>query len=287
MDSVLPPPIRLTAPNVAATLTAYGEPAVLRGHTIYFTSWKYVRQGSFIYQQDGRTLGMWDDDGPTPAVHVPVLMPRGVRLQAQQAAKIPNGLMFPAGIVREGGRYRAWTMIDGATSPYIRRGHNLYVGYFESDDAIDWMPRPVGEDGSNIVFRGDRDGSTRGCQTPSIFVDSSPTPHPYKMVYGGYVTEQELEAFAAAYPGEADAMAIRPDLGHWVGLCGAVSADGIRWETLREPLGIHHADTQNTCYYDLDRERYVAYVRAWDVTPRQPGTAGELFSSAAAARLRA
>ena len=33
---------------------------------------------------------------------------------------------------------------------------------------------------------------------------------------------------------------------------------------------VHFADTRNTCYYDVDRDQYVAYVRIWEANPQQP-----------------
>jgi hypothetical protein len=66
-------------------------------------------------------------------------------------------------------------------------------------------------------------------------------------------------------------MARRPDVNGFrcvFAVFGAVSPDGIHWKSLPEPLMIQHADTINTCYYDLDRKKYVAYVRAWQVDQR-------------------
>jgi len=52
------------------------------------------------------------------------------------------------------------------------------------------------------------------------------------------------------------------------GVFGAVSADGIHWKVLEEPLMLHHADTANVCYYDEDLKKYVAYIRTWQVNER-------------------
>ncbi len=49
-------------------------------------------------------------------------------------------------------------------------------------------------------------------------------------------------------------MARRPDVGGFrcvFAVFGAVSPDGIHWTSLPEPLMIQHADTLNTCYYDV------------------------------------
>ena len=54
-------------------------------------------------------------------------------------------------------------------------------------------------------------------------------------------------------------------------LYGAVSPDGLHWETLDEPLITNHfSDTHNVVGYDPRRGQYVAYVRGW--TEFGPGT---------------
>ena len=94
------------------------------------------------------------------------------------------------------------------------------------------------------------------------------------MIYLGIITDEEWDAFEHKYPGEADTMARRPDVGGYrcvVAVFGAVSPDGIHWKPLIEPLTIQHADTMNTCYYDVDRKKYIAHVRMWQVNQHMPG----------------
>lgn len=69
----------------------YGEPAKLKGNYIYFTSWKYVRQGNFAWpiQPDPNApnsdiQASWlKGDGTLVAHFVPIDMPYGIRLVAQ------------------------------------------------------------------------------------------------------------------------------------------------------------------------------------------------------------
>ena len=74
----------------------YGEPVVLRGRHIYFTSWKYVRQGNFrwnvrydpnVTEEEKQQLGWLKGDG-IGAQFQPVDMPYGIRLVAQKAEKV-------------------------------------------------------------------------------------------------------------------------------------------------------------------------------------------------------
>ena len=85
------------AVSIPAAERYFGEPAQLQGRAIYFTSWKYVRQGSFAWrvQMDAnaseaeRQVGVWlKGDGNRPAVFETSDMPRGIRLVAQPAEKV-------------------------------------------------------------------------------------------------------------------------------------------------------------------------------------------------------
>lgn len=274
----------------------YGEPVALRSNFIYFTSWKYVRQGTFRWEiQHGpdatgeeQNLGAWlEGDGTRPAEFVPVDMPRGIRLVAQKATLVPFAAGQLAAQVFDEGVYKTWYTVSPCPDPepfstkdQILPGHNHHVAYAESEDGVTWdipnlgLIEYAGGRNNNIVFRGDLDGSTRGWHGGSVFIDPSSKNERYKMVYLGLITDEEWAAYAAKYPDEVDTMARRQNVGGYrcvFAVFGAVSPDGIRWTGLPAPLMIQHADTLNTCYYDVDRECYVAYVRAWQVNPKAPG----------------
>lgn len=266
----------------------YGEPVRLQGRAIYFTSWKYVRQGNFAWRvqvdpnatEAERQTGAWlKGDGRLPAVFETSDMPRGIRLVAQPARKSPLAEGQWAAQVYDQGKYKVWYVMDPCPEPEpfsskdrILPGHNGHVAYAESEDGLHWA-RPnlglfeyAGSRSNNIVWRGDLEGSTRGYHGGSVFVDPSSTDERYKMIYLGIITDAEWAAFDQAHPGEADSMARRPDTGGFrvvFGVFGAVSADGLHWRSLPEPLMVHHADTLNTCYYDVERQLYVAYIRGW------------------------
>jgi hypothetical protein len=271
----------------------FGEPVQLKGRAIYFTSWKYVRQGTFAWRvqvdanatEAERQASAWvRGDGRQPALFETADMPRGIRLVAQPARKVPFKDGQLAAQVFDQGKYKAWYAVDPCPDPEpfstkhkILPGHNAHLAYAESVDGVHWT-RPTlglfeyaGNRSNNLVWRGDLHGSIRGWHGGCVFVDPSSTTERYKMLYLGIVTDEEWAAFERKYPGEADPMARRPEVGGFrcvFGVFGAVSPDGLHWQSLPEPLMIHHADTQNTCYYDLDRKLYVAYVRAWQVNER-------------------
>ncbi len=279
---------------IAQTDAFYGEPAELKSNFIYFTSWKYVRQGSFSWQiqqypadtDATQNVGAWlKGDGSRPAKFEPRDIPRGIRLVAQQATKKPT--TESAAQLFDNGKYKQWYTMGPCNEPEpfsskekILPGYNGHVCYAESYDGFTW-DHPVlglfeyaGSTENNIVFRGDLNGSTRGYHGGSIFVDPSSVEEHYKMLYLGIITDEEWNAFAAKYPDEVDTMARRNDVGGYrcvVGVFGAVSPDGIHWTSLPEPLMIQHADTINTCYYDVDGKEYIAYVRGWQVNPKAAG----------------
>ena len=274
----------------------YGEPVELKSPFIYFTSWKYVRQGSFSWQiehapdatEEEKNVGAWlKGDGDRPARFVPQDMPRGIRLVAQPAELVPFKPGQMAAQVFDNGLYKTWYVMDPCPDPEpfsskdrILPGYNGHIAYAESKDGLVWetpklgLCEYAGSRDNNIVFRGDVDGSVRGFHGGSVFVDPSSVDERYKMLYLGIITDAEWEAFAAKYPDEVDTMARRQEVGGFrcvVAVFGAVSPDGVHWTSLPEPLMIQHADTLNTCHYDADRGEYAAYVRAWQVNTKAPG----------------
>lgn len=274
----------------------YGEPIELKSDFIYFTSWKYVRQGGFSWQlehasdatEEEKNVGAWlEGDGTRPARFALSDMPRGIRLVAQKAEKRPFQPGQLAAQVFDEGKYKSWYTMGPCAEPEpystkerILPGYNAHIAYAESVDGVHWdLPRLglvefAGSTENNLVFRGDLNGSTRGFHGGSVFIDPSSAEERYKMFYLGIITDEEWAAFAAKYPDEVDTMARRQDVGGFrcvVAVFGAVSPDGIHWTSLPEPLMIQHADTLNTCYYDVDRKEYVAYVRAWQAHVKAPG----------------
>ena len=286
----------LCLPAAAQVDVFYGEPVELKSKFIYFTSWKYVRQGSFSWQiehapdatEEEKNVGAWlEGDGMRPARFEVNDMPRGIRLVAQKAELRPFEPGQLAAQVFDEGKYKTWYTMGPCADPEasstkdrILPGYNAHVAYAESADGENWdIPKLglieyAGNTDNNIVFRGDLNGSTRGFHGGSVFVDPSSVDERYKMIYLGIITDEEWTAYAAKYPDEVDTMARRQDVGGFrcvVALFGAVSPDGLHWTSLPEPLMVQHADTLNTCFYDVERKIYVAHVRAWHVNRKAEG----------------
>ncbi len=280
-----------------AEKTYYGEPIILKSNYIYFTSWKYVRQGNFSWEvqfdpnmpESEKQKPSWLKGDGLGANFKPIDMPYGIRLVAQPAQKVPLKPGQLIAQVFDEGKYKTWYTIEPCPDPEpfsnkdkILPGHNYHIAYAESKDGLIWEKPNIGiyeyagNKNNNIVFRGDVDGYIRGYHGGCVFIDPTSVEERYKMLYLGIITDEEWEEFEKKYPGEADTMARRPNINGYrcvFGVFGAVSPDGIHWKNLSEPLMIQHADTMNTCYYDIDRKQYIAYIRAWQVNERAEGYA--------------
>lgn len=253
----------------------YGEPLELRGKAMYFTSWKYIRQGGWHWpakRQFDPTdplarihLEMEAEEG-RPSRYEPRNMPRGLSLTVQKAQKMPVELRVDGQavnvhtVLEDQGRYKLWYVASPARHDGTPLRKDSPLACAESTD------------GFNFTALGQTEGLTRGFGGGSMFIDPSSTKERYKLIHNGTMSDAEQAAFEARYPGEACPMARRPNAdgeatNHAV--FGAVSADGIHWRSLPEPLMVHFADTRNTCYYDVDRKKYVAYVRIWQASPQQ------------------
>jgi hypothetical protein len=209
----------------------FGEPLRLRGRNIYFTSWKYVCPGR---------VG-WHDGAFTPH-----RMPMGVRLMAQESVEhVPCSTSYCHLLVDR--KYKKWGSPGGGS-----------VSYAESDDGLTWKE-------ARTVFSDPKHREVLWAAV-TVFVDpSAPDSERYKMIYVGNPTEQEWDLFGKKYAGERNTITWSHEPQNRMALYGAVSPNGMDWIALQEPLLMQPVDTHNTCYYDVDRREYVAYVRAWEV----------------------
>jgi hypothetical protein len=251
----------------------FGEPLDLPGGAMYFTSWKYIRQGGWHWPAQKvfdptdplALIGEQVEQDGRPSDYEPRNLPRGLKLVAQKAQKLPMNLLVdgqPVSVhtlVQDGERYLLWHVFGGAGgdgSP-SRKGNVLAMA--ESSDGINFKSLGVCE------------GLTRGFGGGSVFIDPSSTHERFKLIHDGTMSDAEQAAWDAKYPGEACPMARRPNAhGEATNHClfGAVSSDGVHWKSLDEAIMCHFADTRNTCYYDIDRRLYVAYVRIWEANPQ-------------------
>ena len=103
-----------------------------------------------------------------------------------------------------------------------------------------------------------------------VFIDpSAPPAERFKSVWADEITREQFEAFRAKRPDawEPRAVVHLADSGTVTCVRGAVSADGIQWTVLPDPLVAEYADTFNTCYYDPVLRKYVLYTRYWSLGP--------------------
>ncbi len=154
-------------------------------------------------------------------------------------------------VTEEGGRFQMWYSV-WYWDPDIK-GHWMdRLAYAESADGINWEKPRLGQyefDGStdnNLVAVG-KCGYAHG---GSVFIDpnAASPDEKYKMAFGD---------FYRVYP--------YPGCPQHTSISGAVSADGVHWQSIDTPHGLLFpsggTDTQNVCFWDPHLERYVAYCR--------------------------
>ncbi len=139
-------------------------------------------------------------------------------------------------VIFENGKYRLW--YESLGDNYPKNGSFEY-GYAESTDGITWTRPNLGL----IDYNGSKENNISyhhapGTESGTVFVDpTAPASERYKRLF------------------------IVPEDGHY-NTRGAVSADGISWKNLPEPiLTDFFSDTQVTAYYDEIIQSYVGYFR--------------------------
>ena len=281
-------------------------PFELQDGIVYFHDWRHVFTGGLAWgDAEGNLVPLMGTD-PYPPVRVRQWdMPLGIELVAQTARKTEPvitseqaGEMFIFGgtVMRDGGVYRLWyggrsrdklsvglmlpaegiSTYAGKVQPMaghqrieVLAGEEGHVRYAESDDGFSWRFPALGVleiDGArdhNIVYR-------RGVEGGHVFIDTSAPPSErYKMVYRGAVGQEQFEKYRRERPGDIDPGAVRE--GGAEALLGAVSADGLHWTPISDPLVVQFCDVCNVCEYDAVRQKYVAYVRSWYFNRRTIG----------------
>jgi len=245
-----------------------------------FTDWRYILSGEswggfhWVSRETGEIFSVRVrdangeyTDGPIDAVMAPGDIAYGIRIVTQHATKsapIDDDDAPGMHILLDGGRLRTWGL--SAHSP-------LYDGVIfcaESDDGFAWRHRQV------CTFDWSACPDARTKEPPSVFIDPSATPDErYKMVFYGQAAQPEhgawrqalLERWLAERPDAIDpnALSFPPDGAPPViryARFGAVSADGLHWRVLPEPLLLLLSDCQNVVEYDPARASYVWYLKS-------------------------
>lgn len=261
-----------------ATTIATGEPYALAGKRLAFTSWYYVRVGSFSWiDSKGENANVVGNAAPDEAAFVPNDRPTGIRLKAEKAGGILKPIIEPdpqkeedvkvGTVLQNDSFFQAWgdcAMRDGQHLP----------AYFESSDGVHWT-RPELE---VVEYDGNSKNNYITEFKGSIFYDPAGNPEErYKSIEEGYITQEQLDAYLEKRPGEFDPQAVRAELKEgdfwWKGsnICASVgwtSPDGYRWKKIELPLVVIHSDTRIVCYYDTFLQKYVGYFREWYTGPR-------------------
>lgn len=236
-----------------------GEPYELAGKRLVFTSWHYIRPGSYGYfDGQGRELSLRGTAGPMEAHLRRFDGPRGIRLIARPAERTgpvletehpweEGGVTFST-MIRDGGIIRAWG-----------------GGYFESTDGIRWNRPELGL----VEFRENRRNNLLPVSPGSVFIDPAcPSEERFKSVFR---KDAEAEAYAAyrhRRPHDSQSLALDADPGRVHAIQGSVSPDGIRWKVLPEPIVVEHSDTHIVAYYDERLAKYVMYTRNYPMGVR-------------------
>ena len=143
-------------------------------------------------------------------------------------------------VIREEGRWRLWYMTADHT---YKSDNDGFLCYAESQDGVTWVKPELGL----VEHRGSRKnnillvaGNEGGVQGHDIVLDpEAPPAERYKLVVIGLSPNKEH---------------------YWIR--GLVSADGLKFTPLPEPIFRFNSDTQNTLLRTKDGWRM--YVRMWD-----------------------
>lgn len=137
-------------------LQVQGEPYDLTGRRLLFTSWYYVRPGSFAWlDEQGKNVTVKGSQGPWDARFSRRDYPHGIRLAAQPAIRSgplikperpweEQGVSFDT-LIYDEGRFRAWGRCASA------KGQGFFA-YFESKDGWHWERPELGL----VEFEGSR-----------------------------------------------------------------------------------------------------------------------------------
>jgi hypothetical protein len=139
---------------------------------------------------------------------------------------------------------KGWHMWYHSYDQSYQDDNDAYLCYAFSKDGVAWT-RPelglveyAGSKKNNILIPGRTTGGMHG---GTVFLDrQAPASEHYKLVF---TRGEKLDGHLT-----------------WV-VRGAVSADGLRWRILPEPLLKKNSDTQTVCFHDGDI--YRLYVRMW------------------------
>ena len=268
IPGAVPPPAMEASHDELRT----SEPYALAGHRLVFSSWYFVRPGTFGWlNARGENVAVGGSEGPWGANISKSAGPHGVRLRVLPGERFQRTLksempweakgLSMSSVLQVDGRYRAWGHCQDAQG-------KKHFCTFESADGLTWTRPSLGQ----IKIDG-RDTNLIDFNGGTVFYDAAAPPEErYKCVELNDMSRETFEAYRAKQPDAVGPRAWREDVGVAFYIAGAVSPDGLTWTPRPEPLAIEHSDTQITAYYDAQLRKYVIYTRQWMVGPQAPGS---------------
>lgn len=242
--------------GISTTRQIPGMPYELAGKRVVFTNWYYIQPGDLDWRDEsGKSVYVSGDSGAFGPQHVAINAPRGIKIVAEKPEVIRPFERPHRMIIQDGTTYKGWTDSD----------------YYESSDAFHWTKKAALKLGE-----GTPDGFYQ------VFLDpAAPPEERYKSVWGGTITRAKFEAFRARRPDgwEPKALLHLGEKDEVACLLGGVSADGVRWKTLPDPLVVEYCDTWNTAYFDTKTREYVLYTRNWSIGPRSERLPSDIRNS--------
>ena len=248
--------------------------------TIPVLDWHGVFPGYASYDEEGN--------------YSPQDIPRGVRLSLQLAEPSEpvfrrkhrweaGNLLHPT-VFWDDGRLRMWySALASVDDPWVKKGNipGKYPGlwcYAESEDGFHWQRPNLGlyeYDGSteNNILLANGDISENGYGYMHMMRDLAGDPDErYKgigikatfKIDDQTATKEEALELTAKLQAAGDAGEIGERVSRQLDIVGGVSADGMRWAHLTEPVMETPwlLDTQNILAYDEDVSKYVIYLRS-------------------------
>lgn len=251
----------------------YGEPYILSGNRLVFTTWYFVQPGkpdwrdsahNSVYAKQEARLKAGEaffhyDDYPW-GIEFVVEKPERLGPVIKREKPWERMGLAPGPLLLDNGIYRLWAISQDEEG-------TTYSCYFESADGMNWQRPNLGL----VEYRGNTDNNLYPGCPGFIFIDPSAPPEGrYKAVT--LKDFENIERFEKDYKERRpySIMATETDPGRVHSIYGSVSPDGFHWTTLADPLSVEISDTDITAYYDTSLKKYVMYTRSYTVGARAP-----------------
>jgi hypothetical protein len=228
-----------------------------------FTDYRHIDPGDLGWvSPDGKGLPVADPPPPpVRAIATAQGVAQGIRLVAQKPIKQGPISGLAGRVTYEDGRYRAWSMA-------VSYGEGKHLGSYSVAPAVS-IALSAGESKDGFAWEWKKGNEIKpppvtGIDGDHFFIDPhGPPEERYKCIYNARVltgVDDLWRRYQQIHPRHRD---VRINGERVYCLFGMVSADGLNWKQVPEPLMIHMGDTDNTVYYDAWLGKYVLYTRLY------------------------